>query len=68
MLQAFDFGFFPVVTALGLVTRLFVGAAVVAMAADFSMAYVRAMVAIAVYALIMYSVEPDVPPARWWLS
>lgn len=57
VLQAFDFGFFPFVTALGLVTRLFLGAAVVAMAADFSMAYVRAMVAIAIYALIMYAVD-----------
>jgi hypothetical protein len=57
VLQSFAFGFLPIVTILGLVTRLFVGAAVVTLVIDFPSTYVRAMVAIAIYALVMYGLD-----------
>jgi hypothetical protein len=56
-LQSFDFGFFPMVSVIGQLTRLFIGAAVVALVDDFPATYVRAMVAIALYTFVFYAID-----------
>ena len=55
--QAFDFSFLPIATILGFLTRVFVGAAVVWLVTDFPTAYVKAVVYISAYALVVYAVD-----------
>lgn len=56
LVQASELGFFPV-TILGSITRLLIGACIVVLVGDFTRAYIRAMVAIATYALVMYAID-----------
>ncbi len=54
LIQAYEFSFLPTVTILGLITRLFLAAAVLALVDDLPTAYVKAMVAISIYTLCFY--------------
>ena len=55
--QAVEFDFLPVVTIAGLGIRLFIAAAVISLVSDFPTAYVKAMVAISVYVLVIYTID-----------
>jgi len=55
--QCFAFDFWPIVTILGMMTRLFVAAALVAVVSDFPAVYVRAIVIIAGYCLVMWIID-----------
>lgn len=57
VIHVFEFRLFPLMTMLGFGTRLFIGAALVALVPDLPSAYVRAMVWITTYALVIYSVD-----------
>jgi hypothetical protein len=57
LVQCYQFQFWPVVTILGAVTRLFVAATVVALIDDFPAAYVRAITIIAIYCLVMWTID-----------
>ncbi|MGH9889116.1 MAG: hypothetical protein ACREBE_26520, partial [bacterium] len=57
LVQCVEFQFWPVVTILGVVTRLFVAAAAVALIEDIPTAYVRAITIIAVYCLVMWTID-----------
>ena len=57
LVQCFEFQFWPVVTILGMVTRLFIAAAAVALVEDFPAAYVRAITIIAIYCLVMWTID-----------
>lgn len=57
LVQCYEFQFWPVVTILGMVTRLFVGAVIVALVEDFPAAYVRAIAIVAVYCLVMWTLD-----------
>jgi O-antigen ligase len=57
LVQCYEFQFWPVVTILGEVTRLFIAAAAVALVDDFPAAYVRAIMIIAVYCLVMWTID-----------
>lgn len=55
--QAVDFEFLPVVTILGVLTKLFIGASVVWLVEDFPFAFVRAMVLLSSFALAIYGID-----------
>jgi hypothetical protein len=57
LVQCYEFQFWPVVTILGMVTRLFVAAAMVALIEDFPAAYVRAITIVAIYCLVMWTLD-----------
>jgi hypothetical protein len=57
IIQAYSFSFFPVLTVLGFLTRLFIGMAVVVMVADFARAFVRAMFTLSALSFIFWIPE-----------
>jgi hypothetical protein len=57
LVQCYDFKFWPVFTIVGMVTRLFVAAAVVGLIEDVPAAYTRAITIIAVYCLVMWTID-----------
>ena len=57
LVQCYEFQFWPVVTILGMVTRLFIAAAVVALVEDFPAVYVRAITIVATYCLAMWVLD-----------
>ena len=57
IVQCFEFHFWPVVTILGMVTRLFIAAAIVPLVDDFPRAYVRAITIIATYCIVMWTID-----------
>lgn len=57
IVQCISFNFWPVVTIAGVLTRLFVAAAMVALVEDLPAAYVRAITVIAVYCLVMWTID-----------
>lgn len=57
LVQCVEFQFWPVVTILGMVTRLFVAAAAVALIEDIPTAYVRAITIVATYCLVMWTLD-----------
>lgn len=57
LMQCYGFGFWPMVTIAGVVTRLFIAAALVAVIRDFPATYVRAIELIAGYCLVMWVLD-----------
>jgi O-antigen ligase len=55
--QAYAFDFFPIVTVMGFLTRLFIGMAVVIIVSDFVRAYVLAMVGLASLSFLFWIPE-----------
>jgi hypothetical protein len=57
IVQCFELQFWPVVTILGVVTRLFIAAAVGALVEDVPTAYTRAITILAGYCLVMWTID-----------
>jgi hypothetical protein len=57
VVQCALFQFWPVATILGLATRLFIAAAVVALVDDFPAAYIRAISIVAGYCVVMWTID-----------
>jgi hypothetical protein len=57
IIHAYAFDFFPVVTVMGFLTRLFIGMAVIMIVCDFVRAYILAMIGLALLSLLFWIPE-----------